>query len=88
MNKKRSNPKQIAAILKEYENGKSLEEITRDHGASKASFYKWRQCYGGMEASELKRLKELEEENRKLKQKYSELALDLKIAKEIIKKKL
>jgi len=88
MKKKRFSPKQIAAILKEYDNGKSVEEITRDHGVSKASFYKWRQRYGGMEASELKRLKELEEENRKLKQMYSELALDLKVAKEIIEKKL
>lgn len=88
MKKKRFSPKQIATILKEYDNGKSVEEITRDHGVSKASFYKWRQRYGGMEASELKRLKELEEENHKLKQMYSELALDLKVAKEIIEKKL
>ncbi|MEA2105607.1 MAG: transposase, partial [Bacteroidota bacterium] len=41
-------PQQIASILKEYDNGKSVEEITRDHGVSKASFYKWRQRYGGM----------------------------------------
>lgn len=88
MKKKRFTPQQIASILKEYDNGKPVEEITRDHGVSKASFYKWRQRYGGMEASELKRLKELEEENRKLKQMYSELALDLMVAKEIIEKKL
>ena len=88
MKKKRFTPQQIASILKEYDNGKSVEEITRNHGVSKASFYKWRQRYGGMEASELKRLKELEEENRKLKQMYSELALDLMVAKEIIEKKL
>lgn len=88
MKKKRFTPQQIASILREYDNGKSVEEITRDHGVSKASFYKWRQRYGGMEASELKRLKELEEENRKLKQMYSELALDLMVAKEIIEKKL
>jgi putative transposase len=88
MKKKRFTPQQIATILKEYDNGKSVEEIARDHGVSKASFYKWRQRYGGMEATELKRLKELEEENRKLKQMYSELALDLMVAKEIIEKKL
>jgi putative transposase len=88
MKKKRFTPQQIATILKEYDKGKSVEEITRDHGVSKASFYKWRQRYGGMEATELKRLKELEEENRKLKQMYSELALDLMVAKEIIEKKL
>lgn len=88
MKKKRFTPQQIANILKEYDNGKSVEEITREHGVSRASFYKWRQRYGGMEASELKRLKELEEENRKLKMMYTELALDLKVAKEIIEKKL
>jgi hypothetical protein len=55
---------------------------------SQAAFYKWRQRYGGMEGSELKKLKELEEENRRLKQMYAELALDLKLAKEIIEKKL
>lgn len=88
MKKKRFTPQQISSILKEYENGKSVEEIVRDHSVSRASFYKWRQRYGGMEASELKRLKELEEENRKLKMMYAEQALDLKLAKEIIEKKL
>lgn len=88
MKKKRFTAQQIASVLKEYENGKSVEEITREYGVSKAAFYKWRERYRGMEASELKRLKELEEENRKLKQMYSELALDLMVAKEIIEKKL
>lgn len=88
MKRKRFTPQQIANILKEYENGKSVEEITREHCVSRASFYKWRQRYGGMDASELKRLKALEEENRKLKMMYTELALDLKVAKEIIEKKL
>jgi putative transposase len=88
MKKKRFSPQQISAILKEYEQGKSVEEITREHGVSRASFYKWRQRYGGMDASELKRLKELEEENRKLKMMYADIALDLKIAREIIEKKL
>lgn len=88
MKKKRFSPQQISAILNEYEQGKSVEEITREHGVSRASFYKWRQRYGGLEASELKRLKELEEENRKLKMMYADIALDLKIAREIIEKKL
>lgn len=88
MKKKRFSPQQISAILKEYEQGKSVEEITREHGVSRASFYKWRQRYGGMDALELKRLKELEEENRKLKMMYADIALDLKIAREIIEKKL
>tara|TARA_Y100001956_G_scaffold2787_1_gene2855 strand:- start:1302 stop:1568 length:267 start_codon:yes stop_codon:yes gene_type:complete len=88
MKKKRFTPEQIAKILKEYENGKSVEEISREYGVSRAAFYKWRQRFNGMEASDLKRLKDLEEENRRLKEMYSELALDLKLAQEIIKKKL
>jgi len=55
---------------------------------SKAAFYKWRERYGGMNSDELKRMKLLEEENRRLKHMYAELALDLKLAKEIIEKKL
>ena len=88
MKRKRFTPQQISKVLKEYENGKSVEELTKEYGVSRASFYKWRQRYGGMEASELKRLKELEEENRKLKMMYAEQALDLKLAKDIIEKKL
>lgn len=88
MKKKRFTPEQIAAILKDFDNGKSVEELTRHHGVSKAAFYKWRQRYAGMSSDELKKLKALEEENRRLKHMYAELALDLKLAKEIIEKKL
>lgn len=88
MKKKRFTPEQIAAILKEFDNGKTVLEIIRTHGVSKASFYKWRERYGGMNSDELKRMKVLEEENRRLKHMYAELALDLKLAKEIIEKKL
>jgi putative transposase len=88
MKKKRFNPDQIANILREFDNGKSVEEIIRHHGVSKAAFYKWRQRYGGMNSDELRKLKFLEEENRRLKHMYAELALDLKLAKEIIEKKL
>lgn len=82
------SPIQIAKILKEYEDGKKAEEICRDHGISRAAFYKWRERYGGMTASELKKLKSLEEENSKLKRMYANLALDLEAAKYIIEKKL
>ncbi len=68
--------------------GKSVDEITREHGISRATFYNWRQRYGGMEASELKRVKELEEENAKLKRMYANLALELDTARYIIEKKL
>lgn len=88
MKTKRFSPEQIAGILREYDNGKSVQEIIREHGVSKASFYKWRERYGGMNSEELKRMKALEEENRRLKHMYAELALDLKLAKEIIGKKL
>lgn len=88
MKKKQFSPTQISAILKEYDNGKSVQDIIREYGVSKASFYKWRQRYGGMEASDLKRLKQLEDENRRLKKMYSELALDHALVKEIIEKKL
>lgn len=88
MKKSTFSPAQIAGILKEFDNGKTAEEITRDHGVSKAALYKWRQRYGGMEASELKRIKELEEENARLKRMYSNLAMELDVAKYIIEKKL
>lgn len=88
MRKSKFSPMQIAKILKEFDNGKSVDQISREHGVSSAAFYKWRSKYAGMNSKELKRLKELEEENRKLKQMYATLALDHQMAKEIIEKKL
>jgi len=88
MKKSKFTPTQLSHILKEFDLGKSVEEITREHGISRATFYKWRQRYGGMEASELKRVKELEEENAKLKRMYANLALELDTARYIIGKKL
>lgn len=82
------SPTQIAKILKEFDNGKTAVEISREHGVSTAAFYKWRERYAGMSGTELKRIKELEEENRRLKQMYASLALDHQMAKEIIEKKL
>ena len=63
MKSSKFSPTQIANILKEFESGKDINAIVREHGVSKATFYKWRQRYGGMEASELKKMKALEEEN-------------------------
>ena len=88
MKKSQFSATQIASILKEFDNGKSAEEINREHGVSKASLYKWRQRYGGMEASELKHIKELEEENARLKKMYANLAMELDVAKYLIEKKL
>jgi len=81
------SPSQIAGILKEFDNGKSVEELTRSYGVSRASLYKWRQRYGGMEASELKRIKELEDENTRLKRMYANLAMELDVAKYLLEKK-
>ena len=88
MKKSKFSPEQIARILKEFDNGKTAAQISREYGISQAAFYKWRERYGGMNGKELKRLKELEEENRRLKQMYASLALDHQMAKEIIEKKL
>lgn len=88
MKKSQFSPSQIAGILKEFEGGKTAEMITREHGVSKATLYKWRQRYGGMAASELRRIKELEEENSRLKRMYANLAMELDVAKYIIEKKL
>ena len=88
MKKSKFSSVKIAEILKSFDLGKSVDEISREHGVSRATFYKWRQRYGGMEASELKRVKELEEENAKLKRMYANLALELDTAKYIIEKKL
>ena len=88
MKKSQFSPTQIAGILKEFDGGKTAEEINREHGVSKASLYKWRQRYGGMEASELKRIKELEEENSRLKRMYANVSMELDVAKYIIEKKL
>lgn len=86
MKKKRFSPEQISKVLKSYDDGTSIQDLMRDHGFSRATFYKWRERYAGMDAKDLKRLKELEAENRRLKQMYSELALDHEVAKAIIKK--
>lgn len=88
MRKSKFSPQQIAKILKEFDNGKTAGEISREHGISTATFYKWRERYSGMNGKELKRLKELEEENQRLKQMYATLSLDHQMAKEIIEKKL
>jgi putative transposase len=88
MKKSKFSESQIVNILKEAEGGISLEELVRQHGFSKASFYKWKAKYSGMSVSELKRLRELEEENRRLKQMYANLSLEHEALRDIIEKKL
>ena len=88
MKKLQFSAAKIAEVLKKFESGSSIEKVTRSYGISKATLYNWRKRYGGMDASEMRRVKELEEENRRLKRMYSNLAMELDIAREIIEKKL
>ncbi len=88
MKKSRYSETQIIKVLKEVEGGRLVKEVCREYGISDATYYNWKSKYGGMEASDIRRLKELEEENRHLKQMYAELSLDHKILKGIIEKKL
>ncbi len=87
MRKSKFTETQIVSSLKEYEAGKAVSDICRELGVNKQTFYNWSKKYGGMESQDLKRLKELEEENRKLKQMYAELAMDNKVLKDVISKK-
>ena len=87
MRKSRFTDSQIMAMLKQNEDGAAVNDICREHSVSSAQFYKWRSKYGGMDASMVKRLKELEEENSRLKKMYAEEKLVSDIRKEAIEKK-
>mgnify|MGYP001627572712 CR=1 FL=1 len=87
MKRSRFKEEQIIAILKEAEAGMKLAELVRKHGISEQTFYRWRSKFGGMEVSEAARLRELEEENRKLKRLVADQALDILMLKEINAKK-
>ena len=78
---------QIVSILKQQDAGLKVADICREHGISQATFYKWRSKYGGMDASMLKRVKELEQENARLKKMYADVQLDAEILKEALAKK-
>ena len=88
MKKSRFTESQICTILKEAEGGVSVADVWRKHGVSQASFYKWRSKFGGMDASLIKRMKELEAENQRLKTMYAESKMDNEILREVIEKKL
>lgn len=88
MKKSRYTEHQIVKILKEVEAGRQVKEVCREYGISDATYYNWKSKFGGMESADIKRLKDLEEENRRLKQMYAELSLDHKILKDVVEKKL
>lgn len=87
MKKSRFSEEQIINAIKEVEAGRKVSEVCRDLGVSDATFYAWRAKFGGMEVSDAKKLRSLEDENRRLKQLVAELTLDKQILKEVLGKK-
>lgn len=88
MKKSRYTETQIIKILKEVEGGRLIKEVCREYGVSDATYYNWKSKYGGMDASDIKRLRELEDENRRLKQMFADISLEHKILKDLVEKKL
>ena len=88
MKRKNFSESKILSIIKQYEGGRGIEDLCRENGVSKATIYNWKKKYSGMDGAQVRQLKELQDENRRLKHMYAELSLDYKLAKEIIEKKL
>jgi len=86
MKKSKFNETKILAILKEAEAGMSVAEISRKYGISNGTFYNWKSKYAGMSGSEIRRMRQLEEENKKLKHMYADLSLENNVLKELIEK--
>ena len=88
MRKSKFSESQIVSILKDAEGGIAVADLLRKHGISKATFFKWRSKYGGASVSDVKRLRELEAENAKLKRMYADLALENAAIKDVLTRKL
>jgi putative transposase len=88
MRKSKFSEHQIIAILKAVESGRTVRDVCREHEISDATYYQWKSKYGGMQASDIKRLRELENENRRLKQMSADLLLENRALKDVIAKKL
>ena len=87
MKKTRYSDAQIMSILKQAESGVAISELCREHGMSSASFYKWRAKFGGMGASMMSEMKDLAEQNRRLKKMYAEMCMQNELLKEVLGKK-
>jgi putative transposase len=88
MKKSRYTESQIIKVLNEVEGGRMIKDICREYGISDATYYNWKSKYGGMTASDIRKLKELEDENRRLKRMYADLSLQHEALKDVIEKKL
>jgi putative transposase len=87
MKRQRHTEEQIIQVLNEAQAGAAIDELCRRHGISQATYYKWKQKFGGMEVSDTKRLRLIEDENRKLKKLVADQALDMMVLKELLAKK-
>lgn len=88
MRKARFTEHQIIAVLKSVEAGRTVKDVCREAGISEASDYNWKAKFGGMETSDIKKIKDLEDENRRLKQMFADLSLEFRALKDVIEKKL
>ncbi len=88
MRKARFKETEIVRVLKEVEGGRQVKEVCREYGISDATYYNWKSKYGGMEVSDIRKMKELAQENRRLQQMYADLSLKHEALKDIVEKKL
>ena len=87
MRKSRYSEEQIIRVLRQVESGQKVKDVTREHGISEQTYYRWKSKYGGMEVSEARRLKALEAENRRLKKLVADLSLDKQMLQEVVDRK-
>jgi putative transposase len=88
MRKARFSETQIISVIKSVEAGRTVKDVCREAVISEATYYNWKAKYGGMEASDIKRMKDLEDENRRLKQMFAELSMENRVLKDVIEEKL
>ncbi len=87
MKRSKFSESQVLGVLKAVENGRAVAEVCRETGISTGTYFKWKAKFGGMEASDIRRLRELEEENSKLKRMYADVSLEVRALKDLIEKK-